>query len=220
MRVLIFIFSFLYAIETNVKISGNNLYVYVISKKPVSVKIAPLVAKNGSVDFIKNFSFEHNELYFTGKKYKIYGSRFYIEPIIIEVDGKKYKMKTIKPKIKPFDIDIEFKKRSYLLKGIAIISLIYILVIILIYFYKIYEFNKKSGVSENDLRKFYFYLALNGFSEVEILNKDRYVFKKDLEKFGDIIVQVRKKAINEDKYQREIIVFTIFLIIIWSLAWL
>ena len=219
MRVLIFIFSFLYAIETNVKISGNNLYVYVISKKPVSVKIAPLVAKNGSVDFIKNFSFEHNELYFTGKKYKIYGSRFYIEPIIIEVDGKKYK-KAIKPKIKPFDIDIEFKKRSYLLKGIAIISLIYILVIILIYFYKIYEFNKKSGVSENDLRKFYFYLALNGFSEVEILNKDRYVFKKDLEKFGDIIVQVRKKAINEDKYQREIIVFTIFLIIIWSLAWL
>jgi hypothetical protein len=220
LRVLIFIFSFLYAIETNVKISGNNLYVYVVSKKPVSVKIAPLVAKNGSVDFIKNFSFEHNELYFSGKRYKIYGSRFYIEPIIIEVDGKKYKTKTIKPKIKPFDIDIEFKKRSYLLKGIAIISLIYILVIILIYFYKIYEFNKKSGVSENDLRKFYFYLALNGFSEVEILNKDRYVFKKNLKKFGDIIVQVRKKAINEDKYQKEIIVFTIFLIIIWSLAWL
>jgi hypothetical protein len=81
-------------------------------------------------------------------------------------------------------------------------------------------FNKKSGVSEWDIKKFYFYLALNGFSEVEILNKDRYVFKKDLEKFGDIIVQVRKKAINENKYQREIIVFTIFLIIIWSLAWL
>jgi len=213
---LIISFTFLYSFAGVKYIpSTQKLYIYVKStKKPLKYDLPNLTIDNGYIEFIRKFNYFHNGYYFVGEVYKIYAKNFKIKPLIIYYNGQEYITKpySYKEKVEEPYIYLFFhKQKSHFFKIIELYIFLYIVALFFIYFIK-----KRRIIDElgDDIKKFYYYLLINNFSEVEELNKKRNLFKKKISDVSEIYEKVLYKLLQKQKFFREIVFWSIVLIIV------
>ena len=223
MRVFLILFSFifLYATEANVKYidSKNLLYVYVKSERfPKNYSFPKIEVSKGDIKFLKSFEYFHNGYFYVGKKYLVrFDGDLVIKPLKIGYNSKIYTTKkyVFKKPLPDGNIYIYVKSQKSNFLDILIVSIvIYLAVLFILYAKKEKEAYDKMGINENDIKKFYYFLAINGFEEVEILNKYKNVFKKDVKEFKRIADMVVSKLINKKAFFKEFKIFGVVLLVL------
>jgi len=211
LRILLIIsfFIFLYA-DVGVKFNNytNKLYIYIKFDTPMKKYNFPkLKIKEGEITFIKKFKYFHNGSYYVGEIFKVdYLNNLEIAPLKIEVNNHfEYTKPFIYKTKSKFNLDfkINSQNRHFLNYTLSVLFL-YILALISIYNYKKHKLKKEIGYYDNDIKKFYYYLAINNFDEVEILNKRKNVFKTDIEKYDELIDIIIAKKLKKEMFQKEI----------------
>jgi len=228
LKIVLIFFSviYLFATEANIKYSPskNALYIYIKSKEfPKKYSFPTLAIDNGNIEFIKNFKFIHNETFFIGKQYKvIFNGKLIINPLKISYNSKIYKT----PKLvynpndfKNLDISIKINhQKSHFLDILIIFNVLYLIALFIVYKRKIYQTKKEIGYFDDDIKKFYYFLALNNFEEVEILNKHKSLFKKKVSHFDKLANYIVNKIVKKEMYKKEFTIFsvTLILLILWK----
>jgi len=223
MKIFLILFSFicLYATKANIKyvFSKNMLYVYIQSSHyPRNYKFPDISIENGDIKFLKEFNYFHNGDYFVGRKYLVdFKGDLVIKPLKVVYNSKTYTTKKYIFRAALPDeniyINITSQKSNFL--DILIVGvLLYLAILFILYTIKSNKTYKEIGFSENDIKKFYYFLAINGFEEVEILNKYKNVFKKDAKEFKRIADMVVAKLINKRAFFKEFKIFGGILLIL------
>jgi len=218
-------FVYLFAANANVRYvpKTGRVYIYVKSKEyPKNYSFPNITIDNGNIKFLENFNYFHNGEYYVGKKYYVeFKNSLSIMPLRIIYNSKAYfttPVKYIKSEINPPKIYIYFKtQKSNFLKILIYAVLIYLIALIVIYNAKAYKLKKQMGYYEEDIKKLYYYLAVNNHEEVEILNKKRNIFKKPYSIVEHIPIIVIRKVLGFNRYYKEFKLFftvLIFLLII------
>lgn len=224
MRVVLILFSFLYlfATEANVKYVSKNssLYIYIQSKEyPKNYSIPNVTIENGNIRFLGNFNYFYNGEYYVGKKYYVeFKNYLQILPLKITYNSKTYFTNSLtykKSTINPPEINISVKtQKSYFFNILIYAVLIYLITLIVVYNAKAYKLKKKMGYYKEDIKKLYYYLALQGHEEVEILNKKKNIFKKSYLLVEHIPIIVIRKELGFDRYYKEFKLFFVILILL------
>lgn len=224
MRVVLILFSFLYlfASVANVKYVPKNhtLYIYIKSKEhPKSYQIPNVTIDNGNIKFLKNFNYFYNGEYYVGKKYNVeFKNNLEIKPLKIEYNSKTYITHNLyyqKQKTDPLNIKIEIKsQKTHFFEIIIIFIIIYLITLVVIYNVKAYKLKSKLGYFEDDIKKFYYFLATHNYKEVEKLNKNKNIFKKSFKYYHSILVGVIWNEIGFVKFVKEFFLFLTILILV------
>jgi len=211
----------LFATETGIKYSKANqtLYVYIKSKEPPkSYFFEPLGAKNAKLTLLKKFSYFHNGNYYTGRKYLLeFKDSLLVHPIKITYNSKTYTTKAffINPTPKSAEIFIKVKhQHSNFTKILTSLVFLYLGALYLIYVYKTRKIKEDLGYYDNDIKKLYYYLAKNGFEEVEILNKNKNVFYSNVRQYNELVKNLTEKIAGREKFVKEGYFWLILLIVV------
>jgi len=211
LRIILIIsfFIFLYA-DVGVKFNGytNKLYIYIKSDTPIKKYNFPkLKIKEGAITFIKNFKYFHNGNYYVGEVFKVdYLNNLEIAPLKIKVNNNfEYTKPFIYKTKSKFNLDFKIKPQNrHLLDYVLSILFLYILTLIFIYNYKKHKIKEEIGYYDNNIKKFYYYLAVNNFDEVEILNKRKNIFNTDIKKYKKLIDIIIAKKLKKEMFKKEI----------------
>jgi len=220
--VLIFFSIFLFASEANVKYISDRhlLYVYVKTPYFLKCKFDDLRIDKGNVKLLKDFSYFHNGYYYIGKKYLVnFDGDLVVTPLKIKCKNKIFvtKRKVFSKFIEDEGIYITVEKQKSRFFNILIIGVfVYLMVLLLVYIKKMLDTSKKIGYYDRDIKKFYYFLAINGFKEVEILNKYKNLFKRDFDDVEEIADRVLRKIVDKNKFIKEFIIFGIILVILFG----
>jgi len=219
--VLIFFSIFLFASEANVKyISDRHLfYVYVKTPYFLKCKFDKLKIDKGNVEFLKKFSYFHNGYYYIGRKYLVnFDGDLVVTPLKIRCKNKTF---VTKRKVFPKFVEDESiyirveEQKSHFLDILIIGIFIYLMALLLVYIKRMLDTSKKIGYYDRDIKKFYYFLAINGFEEVEVLNKYKNLFKRDFDDVEEIADRVIRKIVYKNKFIKEFIIFGIILVILF-----
>ncbi|WP_457559987.1 hypothetical protein [Caminibacter sp.] len=222
MKIVLILFSvILFATEANVKYVGSKqrIYIYVKSKEaPKEYKFPNLAIKNGKLTFLGKFNFFHNGNYYVGEKYKIKANDvLFIEPLKIIYNSKTYTTKPLKIDFSNEDFPNIYifvkKQKSNFFNILTFSVLLYIIALIILLQIKTHKAKKRLGVFENDIKKFYYFLATNNFEEVETLNSDKKVFSKNINDFEEVVNRIITKITKKEKIIKEVKIFSVILLI-------
>jgi len=218
LKILVLFFSvYLFATQAHIKYSpaSEMLYIYLQSRKsPKTFELPNVNITNGKLTLVKKFNYFYNGKFYVGLKYKVeFANTLEISPLMLKYNGKTYKTNKFTyshklPKIPPPKIEIKttnIQSDFYTITIYAI--LLYLIGLFIIYIFKYKKIYSTLGLEENDIKKFYYYLAISGFREVEILNKEKNLFKKTPQEFPDIVEKVIDKLINKEKFFIEAAIF-------------
>jgi len=213
---------YLFATQALVKYSPQtkHLYIYIKTQQtPENYTFAPLAITNGKLKLLKKFNYFYNGYYYVGEKYFINAQNsLFIKPVTVRFNSKTYTtapLSLTQDQNPPVPVHINIKQQKPHFLEILILSvLIYLLALFILHNIKLKKAKEQMGYFENDIKKFYYYLALNGFKEVEQLNRYKNLFNKKVSDFEELANKTAAKTTKSERFYKEYLIFGTLLLVL------